>query len=196
MAIKNNFREVSPILGKALNIIRQEPYVLEERVRDFDEVLNRLNYRLRTPEYIEEPDLYPNIAALGERIGNIQLTNFSIGLLSDSFLGNGRPFDGTDTFKNAENTFKEVAELISKGEWDYIHSIDDPEVAVSALLIEGWGLFFERNSGIEGIRPLFVRAFEEEMGYEYPDKTLWKDVKGWVLEEKDSVSPKFIEEIS
>jgi hypothetical protein len=196
MAIKNDFREVSPVLGKALNMIRQDPSILEDRGRDFDEILNRLNYRLQLPEYIKEPNLYPNIALLRDIIRGTQLTDFSIGRMSDDFFNKRQPFGGSETFKNAEDTFVEVAKLISKGNWDYINNIEDPRVAVSALLIEGWGLFFEKNSGIDGIRPIFVRAFEEEMGYEYTDRNLWKDVKDWVIEEKDSFSSKFIRKIS
>lgn len=196
LAIQNNFREVSPVLGKALNMIHQDPSILGDRGSEFDEVLNRLNYRLQVPEYIKDPNLYPNIALLRDIIGGIQLTDFSIGVVSDDFFNKRRTYGGSETFKNAEDTFVEVAKLISKGNWDYINNIEDPKVAVSALLIEGWGLFFEKNSGIKGIRPIFVRAFEEEMGYEYTNKNLWKDVKDWVIEEKKMFSPRFIKKIS
>lgn len=186
-----------PVIKDTLEAVSGDPPLLAARGRQFDEVLNQLSYYLVAHDGVRNPELYPNVAALREQVGGVWLSEKGIGTLSEGYQRARRSNDEEiRTFQIAENTFKEVAGLITNGDWNYVNGIEDPGVRISALLIEGWGLFLERVTEIEGIRPIFVRAFEEVLGSDYPKSDLWKDVCPWVLEERDSFSPEFVSAVS
>jgi len=198
MMVARNMRDV-PRIREALGEVSDSPDTLFDRAFNFDQTLIRLSWYLACPDQINSPELCPNLAALREQVGQVWLSDFGIATLSHAHQNSQDGLQDNELSKAisvAEETFGLIANLIASGEWGYVNSIDDLGVLISALLIEGYGLFLEERTGIEGISPIFVRAFEEVLAFDYPKTELWQDVKPWVLEEADLFSPQFVSFIS
>lgn len=97
--------------------------------------------------------------------------------------------------KIAKETFPNTAGLIRNGTWGYLKEIEDPGKIVSALLIEGYGLYLEEVYQKRGLARTFVIAFEEVLGTEYPNSSLFRDIRGWILEEGEDFPQEFINQI-
>lgn len=187
-----------PKIREVLQFLRQEPSVLGKRGFEFDCALIILRGLLFVPNFREPLENSQNVQALSELGIDNRVYGNTISFLSASDQENlGKEKSETDEQVDhaAESTFEIIAGLIQSGEWGYINTIEEAGVVVSALLIEGWGLFLEHLTDIEGVRSIFVRALEEVLGSEFPDSSLWQEVKPWVIEERELFSPQFIESI-
>ncbi len=206
-----SFRNTDPSIRNSLAEISGFPELMEDRIYEFDQTLQRLELLIERPDCIAERDQgnYQNLTRLRELLGGQAFSSrlrkspelqvfseFGIGRLSFQSQFNKNPSEElARVLSEADNTFAAIADKIKNGEWDYLKDVDNPGVFISALLIEGYGLFFERYYEIKGLRTIFVRAFEEVLGTEYDQASLWKDVKPWVFEEYELFSWAFIESV-
>lgn len=198
LAVKH-LRNADPSIRRVLQEIKVKPKLIVERGCDFDQALLRLEFSMNFPdEFIAEQDRdkYKNLATLREELEGQELSNLSIVEMSQESQTNKSPSEKiVKALTGSEDTLAAIADLIKSNEWGYLKEIGDPGMVISALLIEGYGLFLERHYEIKGLRPVFVRAFEEILGVEYSDSPLWQEVKPWVIEERELFSRSFIESI-
>lgn len=194
-----HLRDVDPSLRQALKDIKANPELIVDRARGFDAALLRLEFFMIYPDrFIAEQDRgkYQNLAVLRDMLKGQELSDLSIGSLSHESQTNQHPSGKiVKALTDSEETFVAVASLIKSGEWGYLKELESPGMAISALLIEGYGLFLERHYRIEDLRPVFVRAFEEVLGVEFSSSSLWLEVKPWVIEEQELFSKSFVESI-
>ena len=167
-------------IRNALKWAHQNPMELEKRLEEFDVVLATLNYHY--PENLD-PNRYAGVIAFRNHAGGATLPS-----LSDLFL-KGKKGRNDDVAKQYESqgplyptiqySFEQIASLIKERNWQFPHQLtDNPNLLISALLIEGYGVFVEKYLKKEDLARTFVIAFEEILySFHQEGSTLYPDIR-------------------
>ena len=177
-----------PNIASALAEVRANPGPYQRRVNEFHAVLDRLNQIQASGEVLGEgymfADTFTSYDALPDK---------TFPTPQWIFQNRDKAFDLTGA---AEDGFLDMRRAIKDREWKFPHEVTDPNVLTSALLIEGYGKFYEALTWEPGDARKFVLGFEEVLWNEFRDSELLKDVLPWMIEEREKFSPKMQEELN
>lgn len=171
-------------IRSALLWISRNPDALQERVTEFDRACQLLNSVLGASldftYYIRGN--YQGVIDLQEALQGQPISPLRH-LVRD---------DQTST-EFAYQTFHEIQTKIISGEWEFPKKVTDPQKLVSAMLIEGYGLFLEKKHNTPGLARKFIVAFEEVLWNEYQGSKILNEVQPWM--EKEAEQGEFAPEV-
>lgn len=85
---------------------------------------------------------------------------------------------------SVSETFDDIHKKALSGEWEFVRAERSDDRLISGLLLEGYGLFMEKFTGIEGIGRTTVLALEEQLVTTYRTSDVLKAVLPWMIEER------------
>lgn len=179
-----HFGEV-PNVVKAVDFFRQQnPKLLRRQVKEFDAIIKSLNKERLEGPY---PDSYRNVILLNQMIGAMPLPT-----LTELVLEHPQ-----ENVKPAHFTIEEIQQKINTHEWEFPHTVDNPEQLAAGLLIEGYGLDMVRRYKRPEVARQFVLAFEEILydHFKLKRSSLKSAVLPWMVEERGDFSPNIQKEL-
>lgn len=181
-----------PNIASALTSINENPDIYRARIQEFQLALGFMVTDLVF--HVEDEEL-----GISSKIEADKFTN-ALGLISSKsavdhmLVSNPREFlwwsnDTNEVVSAARYTFLDIRGKVESEEWEFPTAVTDPKVLTSALLIEGYGLFLEKITGVEGTARRFVLGFEEVLWNRMRDSEMLNDVLPWIIEERSDFSP-------
>lgn len=171
-----------PNVANALLEIKTDPTEFRSRFFEFEYALGLVNSSIRNGV---RRDLYPNLAKTRRIMRNYRIPTPDLAVRRGDRL----------LFRASNEAFKRINTAIREGEWQFPHTVQDPNVLTSALLIEGYGQFLEDFYRKPGLARSFVLGFEEVLWDQMRDSKILADVLPWMKEEAADFSPKMQSEL-
>jgi len=174
----------------AISELTRNPEIMQTRVNDFEECLSTMKTYIsgdpleeKSRKSILTSDNFKNLLIFKKNYHDLELG--SIALASHMSAEGGR------VGEVAESTFEAIAEYANTGEWQFVTKTTDSGKLASGLLIEGYGEFLAQIHGKEGLARDFVLAFEEVLAADFPDSEMFKDIRPWMLAERNRFGEAF-----
>ncbi|MBI2601381.1 hypothetical protein HYW42_05530 [Candidatus Daviesbacteria bacterium] len=162
-----------PNVRRRTTEIKNDPASFEVRISEFHAGLDTLS-KVISPEAELDRMNYFNVVALGNELEGKPIPTPE-GIISSR---------DNSTISVAQDTFREIRQRVTRGEWQFPNEVEEQGKLTSGLLIEGYGLFLEKLYDNPRLSRLFVLALEEVLWNEFQDSNLLRDVTPWMIEER------------
>ena len=168
----------------AIGELTRSPEIMQTRVNEFEKCLSAMKTYINgdplergSQRSILTSGNFKNLLTFRGNYHDLELG--SIAVASHMSVDGGRVNDVVN------NTFEAIAGYADKKEWQFVTETTDSGRLASGLLIEGYGELLEQIHEKQGLARDFVLAFEEVLASDLPDSEMFKDIKPWMVAERN-----------
>jgi len=168
----------------AIGELTRSPEIMQTRVNEFEKCLSAMKTYINgdplergSQRSILTSGNFKNLLAFRENYHDLELGSITIASHMSA--------DGGRVSEMVNSTFEAIARYANSGEWEFVTKTTDSCKLVSGLLIEGYGELLEQIHEKQGLARSFVLAFEEVLVIDFPDSKMFKDIKPWMIAERN-----------